>query len=252
MSILSFIFDTTRRELIRTRGIVGRINALGPEMEQLTDEQIRAKTEEFRDRLAHGETLDDLLVEAYALVREATWRILGNRQIRFRVYREGLAVPEDVIVPLDEGDKYEVRLKQQELRYDREKFMAHFDVQMVGAILLHWGRVTEMRTGEGKTQVAVLALYLNALEGKGAHLLTHNDYLAKRDRDWMAPIFESLGLTVGAIQHDISHEERQEAYACDITYATNSEVGFDYLRDNTVDYSDWLVLRDVNFAIVDE
>ncbi|HUU54769.1 MAG TPA: preprotein translocase subunit SecA [Armatimonadota bacterium] len=252
MSILSFIFDATRRELMRARGIVGGINALGPEMQQLTDEQMRAKTDEFRDRLAHGETLDDLLVEAYALVREATWRVLGNRQIRFRVYREGLAVPEDVILPLQDADQYEEQLQAQRLRYEREKFMAHFDVQMVGGILLHWGRVAEMRTGEGKTQVAVLALYLNAIEGKGAHLLTHNDYLAKRDRDWMAPIFESLGLTVGAIQHDISHEERQEAYACDITYATNSEVGFDYLRDNTVDYADWLVLRDVNFAIVDE
>ncbi len=252
MSILSFIFDSTRRELARARGIVGRINALGPEMEKLTDEQVRAKTEEFRDRLARGETLDDLLVEAYALVREVTWRQLGGKQVRFRVFREGLAVPEDVILPLGEADKYEVRLKQQDVRYEREKFMAHFDVQMVGAIMLHWGRVAEMRTGEGKTQVAVLALYLNALEGKGAHLLTHNDYLAKRDRDWMAPIYESLGLTVGVIQHDLDHEERQEAYGCDITYATNSEVGFDYLRDNTVDYADWLVLRGVNYAIVDE
>jgi len=252
MSILSFIFDATRRELIRARGIVGRINALGPEMQQLTDEQMRAKTDEFRHRLAQGETLDDLLVEAYALAREATWRVEGGRQIRFRVYRENLAVPEEVILPFGQADEFEDRLKQQGARYEREKFKAHFDVQMVCAILLHWGRVAEMRTGEGKTQVAVPVLYLNALEGKGAHLLTHNDYLAKRDRDWMAPIFESLGMTVGAIQHDISHEERQEAYACDITYATNSEVGFDYLRDNTVDYADWLVLRDLNFAIVDE
>jgi preprotein translocase subunit SecA len=123
---------------------------------------------------------------------------------------------------------------------------------MICAIMLHWGRVTEMRTGEGKTQVAVPALYLNGLEGKGAHLLTHNDYLAQRDRDWMAPIFELLGMTVGAIQHDMSHEERQEAYRCDVTYATNSEVGFDYLRDNTVEWAERLVLRDVHYAIVDE
>jgi len=252
MSILSFLFDSTRRELIRARGIVGRINSFGPDMEKLTDEQMRSKTDEFRDRLSRGETLDDLLVEAYALVREATWRILGRRHIRFRISRDGFAIPEDVILPLDEADAYENNLREQNARYEREKFMAHFDVQMVGAIMLHWGRVAEMRTGEGKTQVAVPALYLNAIEGKGAHLLTHNDYLAKRDRDWMAPIFESLGLTVGVIQHDMGHEERKEAYGCDITYATNSEIGFDYFRDNTVDYSDWLVLRELNYAIVDE
>ncbi len=238
--------------MARARGIVRRISAFGPEMRELTDEQMRAKTDEFRDRLARGEMLDDLLVEAYALVREATWRQLGNRQIRFRVYRDESRIPEEVILPLGEADHHERRLEAEGLRYEREDFMAHFDVQMIGAIMLHWGRVAEMRTGEGKTQVAVLALYLNALEGKGAHLLTHNDYLAQRDRDWMAPIYESLGLTVGAIQHDMSHEERQQAYACDVTYATNSEVGFDYLRDNTVDYADWLALRDLHYAIVDE
>ncbi len=152
-----------------------------------------------------------------------------------------------------ETDAFEAKLKPQGLHYDRERFMAHFDVQMIGAIMLHWGRIAEMKTGEGKTQVAVPALYLNALEGKGAHLLTHNDYLAKRDRDWMAPIYESLGLTVGVIQHDMDGPTRRhEAYRCDITYATNHEVGFDYLRDNTVDYAEWLVLRDLHFAIVDE
>jgi preprotein translocase subunit SecA len=252
MSILSFVFDSTRRDLARARGIVRRINARGPEMRALSDEQMRGKTDEFRDRLARGETLDDLLVEAYALVREATWRQLGNRQVRFRVYRDESRIPEEVILPSEEADHQERRLEADGLHYEREDFMAHFDVQMVGAIMLHWGRVAEMRTGEGKTQVAVLALYLNALEGKGAHLLTHNDYLAQRDRDWMAPIYESLGLTVGAVQHDMVHEERQQAYACDVTYATNSEVGFDYLRDNTVEYADWLVLRDLNYAIVDE
>ncbi len=229
-----------------------RINAFGPEMEGLTEEQFREKTDKFRKRLANGETLDDLMLEAFALVREATWRVLGNRQVRFRAYREGRLTPEDVILPMAEADEFEDRLKSEGVRYERERFMAHFDVQMIGAIMLHWGRVAEMRTGEGKTQVAVLALYLNGLEGKGAHLLTHNDYLAKRDRDWMAPIYEMLGLRVGVIQHDMTPQERQEAYACDVTYATNSEVGFDYLRDNTVDYADWLVLRDVNYAIVDE
>ena len=221
-------------------------------MQQLTDEQMRAKTDEFRDRLARGETPDDLLAEAYALVREATWRALGSRQVRFRVYRDGNAVPDDTILPLSEADAFEAKLKPQNLRYDRERFMAHFDVQMIGAIMLHWGRIAEMKTGEGKTQVAVPALYLNALEGKGAHLLTHNDYLAKRDSEWMRPIYESLGLTVGVIQHDMDGDEKYEAYRCDVTYATNHEVGFDYLRDNTVDYAEWLVLRDLNYAIVDE
>ena len=252
MSILSSLFDSTRRDLARARSLVERVNALGPEMEGLSGEQMRAKTNEFRERLARGETLDDLLPEAYALVREATWSVLGGRQVRFRVYREGRVLPEDAIGSSEEADHVEQRLRAEGLRYERERFMAHFDVQLVGAIVLHWGRVAEMRTGEGKTQVAVPALYLNALEGKGAHLLTHNDYLAKRDRDWMAPICEMLGLTVGVIQHDMSSEERQAAYHCDITYATNSEVGFDYLRDNTVEYAEWLVLGDLNYAIVDE
>jgi preprotein translocase subunit SecA len=252
MAILSYLFDSTHREIARARGLVARTNELGPQMAQLSDEQMRAKTDEFRDRLARGETLDDLLVEAYALVREATSRQLGNRQVRFRIYREGKAIPEEAILPPSEADQFEGRLVAQRLRYDRERYMAHFDVQMIGAIMLHWGRVAEMKTGEGKTQVAVPALYLNALEGKGAHLLTHNDYLARRDRDWMAPIYQSLGLTVGVIQHDMEPAERQEAYDCDITYATNTEVGFDYLRDNTVDYADWLVLRELHYAIVDE
>ncbi len=252
MSILSLLFDSTQRELSRARGIVARINELGPQTAQLTDEQMRAKTDEFRDRLAGGATLDDLLVEAYALVREATWRQLGKRQVRFRIQREGRSVPEDVILSEYEADRLEAQLRTQGAKFERERYMAHFDVQMVGAILLHWGRIAEMKTGEGKTQVAAPALYLNALEGKGAHLLTHNDYLARRDRDWMAPIYESLGMTVGVIQHDMEPEDRQAAYDCDITYAVNSEVGFDYLRDNTVEYADWLVLRDLHYAIVDE
>jgi preprotein translocase subunit SecA len=246
------MFDSTRRDLARARGLVEQIGALGPRMQELNDEQMAAKTAEFRDRLTHGETLDDLLPEAFALVREATWRVLGNRQWRFLVWREGRVLPEITILPLAEADRLEEELRRQGVRFERERYMAHFDVQMIGAIVLHQGRVAEMKTGEGKTQVAVPALYLNALEGKGAHLLTHNDYLARRDRDWMGPIYELLGLTVGAIQHDLSPEDRKAAYECDITYATNSEVGFDYLRDNTVDYADWLVLRDLHYAIVDE
>jgi preprotein translocase subunit SecA len=253
MSALAFMFDSTRRDLARARRLVEVINRLGPEMEGVTEEQMRAKTDEFRDRLAHGASLDDLLPEAYAMVREATWRVLGRRQVRFRAYHEGRMLPEEAVVPFAKADAYEAQLKQRGLKYMRERFMLHFDVQMVGAIMLHWGRVTEMRTGEGKTQVAVPALYLNALEGRGAHLLTHNDYLAKRDRDWMAPIYEMLGLTVGAIQHDeLEPELRRAAYDCDITYATNHEVGFDYLRDNTANYAEELVLRGLHYAIVDE
>jgi preprotein translocase subunit SecA len=252
MAILSYLFDSTHRELGRARGLVARINELGPQMAQLTDEQMRAKTDEFRDRLAHGETLDELLVEAYALVREATWRVEGGRQVSFRVHREGQPLPEQLLLPQAEADAFEQTLRAQGLRYLRERYKAHFDVQLIAAIMLHWGRVAEMKTGEGKTQVAAPPLYLNALDGKGAHLLTHNDYLARRDRDWMAPIYQSLGLTVGVIQHDMEPAERQEAYDCDITYAVNTEVGFDYLRDNTVDYADWLVLRELHYAIVDE
>ncbi len=253
MSVLSAIFDSTRRDLRRAQGLVEEVSSFGPAMQPLSEEQMRAKTDEFRDRIARGETLDDIMAEAYALAREATWRVLGNRQVRFRVYQEGRALPEDTILRVDEADAFEQKLKGQNLRYARERYMAHFDAQIIGALMLHWGRVAEMKTGEGKTQVAVPALYLNALEGKGAHLLTHNDYLARRDRDWMAPIYEMLGLTVGVIQHDVlDPPSRQVAYACDITYATNHEVGFDYLRDNTADGADELVLRDLHFAIVDE
>jgi len=253
MSVLSLIFDSTRRDLRRAQGLVEEVNGFGAAMQQLTEEQMRAKTDEFRDRLARGETLDEIMAEAFALVREATWRILGNRQVRFRAYHEGRALPDDHIVPVSRADEREQTLKSQGLRYTRERYMAHFDVQIVGAMMLHWGRIAEMKTGEGKTQVAVPALYLNALEGKGAHLLTHNDYLAKRDRDWMGPIYEMLGLTVGVIQHDVLEPEfRRAAYACDITYATNHEVGFDYLRDNTEDIPENLVLRDLHYAIVDE
>ena len=178
-----------------------------PEMEKLSDEELRGKTDEFKKRLAEGETLDDILPEAYAVVREASKRTIGLR---------------------------------------------HFRVQLIGGVILHQGRITEMRTGEGKTLVSTLPAYLNALEGKGVHIVTVNDYLAKRDAEWMGQIHEFLGLKVGVILNSMGNDERREAYNCDITYATNNELGFDYLRDNMVIYKEQLVQRELHYAIVDE
>jgi preprotein translocase subunit SecA len=186
---------------------VAKINALEPELSKLSDEQLRAKTVEFRERLAKGETLDDLLVEAFAVVREAAKRTLGQR---------------------------------------------HFDVQLKGGMVLHSGKIAEMKTGEGKTLVATLPVYLNALEGKGVHVVTVNDYLAKRDSEWMGQIYTFLGLTVGVIVHELDDEQRKAAYACDVTYGTNNELGFDYLRDNMKFRLDAMVQRPFNYAIVDE
>ncbi|GEP60322.1 preprotein translocase subunit SecA [Reyranella soli] len=186
---------------------VAKINALEPELIKLSDEQLRAKTVEFRERLAKGETLDDLLVEAFAVVREAAKRTLGQR---------------------------------------------HFDVQLKGGMVLHSGKISEMKTGEGKTLVATLPVYLNALEGKGVHVVTVNDYLAKRDSEWMGQIYTFLGLTVGVIVHELDDEQRKAAYACDVTYGTNNELGFDYLRDNMKFRLDAMVQRPFNYAIVDE
>ena len=176
-------------------------------MEQMSDKDLKAKTEEFKRRLTEGETLDDILVEAYAVVREAGKRVLGMR---------------------------------------------HFRVQLIGGVILHQGRITEMRTGEGKTLVSTLPAYLNALEGKGVHIVTVNDYLAKRDAEWMGQIHEFLGLTVGVVLNDLDNDERRNAYNCDITYATNNELGFDYLRDNMVIYKEHLVQRPLHYAVIDE
>ena len=187
--------------------LVHKVSALEPAMQQLSDQALRDKTIEFRERLAKGQKLDDLLVEAYAVVREA-----GRRTVNMR----------------------------------------HFDVQILGGIVLHQGKIAEMATGEGKTLVATLPLYLNSLAGKGCHLVTVNDYLARRDRNWMGPIYESLGLTVGVIQHDMKPPERQIAYRSDITYGTNNEFGFDYLRDNMVANLEDRVQRELHYAIVDE
>ncbi len=197
----------SERELKRITPIVDRIEALEPEMKALNDEQLKAKTAEFKKRLAEGETLDDIMPEAFAVVREASVRVLGMR---------------------------------------------HFRVQLIGGIVLHQGRIAEMKTGEGKTLVATLPVYLNALEGKGVHVVTVNDYLARRDSEWMGKIYNFLGLSVGLIVHGLDNAERRHAYACDITYGTNNEFGFDYLRDNMVTYKKDMVQRDLHYAIVDE
>ena len=208
MGILSkFVGTHSEREVKRVLPIVDKIESLEPDFEKLSDEELRDKTREFKSRLAGGETLDDILPEAYAAVREAAKRTIGMR---------------------------------------------HYRVQLIGGVILHQGRITEMRTGEGKTLVATLPAYLNALEGKGVHIVTVNDYLAKRDAEWMGQVHEFLGLTVGCILNSMDNDERREAYNCDITYATNNELGFDYLRDNLVIYKEQLVQRELNYAIVDE
>ncbi|HPI24123.1 MAG TPA: preprotein translocase subunit SecA, partial [Spirochaetota bacterium] len=206
--ILSLFFGTKHeRDIKRLTPLVQRINALEPDMKKLSLDEMRSKTAEFRRRLERGETLDDLLPEAFALAREASLRTLGMRP---------------------------------------------FDVQLMGGVVLHEGKISEMKTGEGKTLVATMPVYLNALSGKGAHVVTVNDYLARRDAEWMSPIYTGLGLTVGIIQHDMDPYARQEAYACDITYGTNNEFGFDYLRDNMVEHKSLRVQRPLNYAIVDE
>ena len=208
MGIIEKISGThSHNELKRTYPIVDRIEALAPAMEALSDEELKGKTKEFKDRLNEGETLDDILPEAYAVVREAAWRSIGMR---------------------------------------------HYRVQLIGGIILHQGRIAEMRTGEGKTLVSTLPAYLNALSGKGVHIVTVNDYLAKRDAEWMGKVHEFLGLTVGVILNGMDNKERRAAYDCDITYVTNNELGFDYLRDNMVIYKEQLVQRGLNFAIIDE
>lgn len=208
MGLFEKIFGThSEKELKKIGPIVDAIEALDEKMQALSDEELKAKTQEFKDRLAAGETLDDILVEAFAVVREAAYRVLG---------------------------------------------MKHYRVQLIGGIVLHQGRIAEMRTGEGKTLVSTLPAYLNALEGKGVHVVTVNDYLAKRDAEWMGQVHEFLGLKVGIILNSSTTDERREAYNCDITYVTNNELGFDYLRDNMVIYKEKLVLRDLHYCVIDE
>ena len=208
MSALTKIFGThSDRELKRITPLVDKVESYRDGMKALSDEELRGKTKEYKERLEKGETLDDLLPEAYATVREAASRVLG---------------------------------------------MEHYRVQIIGGIILHQGRIAEMKTGEGKTLVSTLPAYLNALEGKGVYIVTVNDYLAKRDSEWMGKVHKFLGLTVGVVLNDMSNDERRDAYNCDITYITNNELGFDYLRDNMVIYKEQLVQRGLHYAIIDE
>ena len=208
MGLLQKIFGThSENELKRIYPIVDEIEALGPQMEQLSDEELKNKTQEFKSRLKDTETLDDILPEAFAVVREAAGRTLG---------------------------------------------MKHYRVQLIGGIILHQGRISEMKTGEGKTLVSTLPAYLNALTGEGVHIVTVNDYLAKRDAEWMGQVHEFLGLTVGVVLNSMDNDERRAAYNCDITYVTNNELGFDYLRDNMVIYKEQLVQRGLKYAVIDE
>ena len=208
MGFMEKVFgDLNEKEVKKVSKIADKVMAHEAEMEALSDEELRAKTAEFKERIAGGETLDDILPEAFAVCREGAWRSLG---------------------------------------------MKHFYVQVIGGIVLHQGRISEMKTGEGKTLVATLPAYLNALEGKGVHVVTVNDYLAKRDMEWMGKLYTFLGLTVGCVIHGITEEERRAAYQADITYGTNNEYGFDYLRDNMVTYKEQMMQRELNCAIVDE
>ena len=208
MNVFSKVFGThSQREVKRIMPLVEKTEALRPEMQKLTDEELRDKTREYKKRLEEGATLDDLLPEAFATVREAAKRVLG---------------------------------------------MEHYRVQIIGGVILHQGRIAEMKTGEGKTLVSTLPAYLNALEGRGVHIVTVNDYLAKRDAEWMGKVHEFLGLTVGVVLNDMKPEERRAAYGCDITYVTNNELGFDYLRDNMVIYKEQLVQRELHYCIIDE
>lgn len=208
MGLMEKIFgDLNVKEVKKIEKVVDKIEALDAEMQALSDEELQAKTPEFKKRLKEGESLDDLLPEAFAVCREAAFRTLG---------------------------------------------MKHFRVQLIGGVALHQGRIAEMKTGEGKTLVATLPVYLNALEGKGVHVVTVNDYLAKRDCEWMGKCYTFLGMSIGCVVHGIEDDERKDAYQADITYGTNNEYGFDYLRDNMVTYREEMTQRELNFAIVDE
>ena len=207
MNILKKMFDHEYKELRKFTKQADEIVALEDEISKLTDTELQNKTAEFKERLKNGETLEDILIEAFAVAREASFRIIGEK---------------------------------------------HFYVQILGALAIHYGNIAEMKTGEGKTLTSVLPAYLNALEGKGVHIITVNEYLASRDAEWMGGIHRFLGLTVGVNTRDLSPKEKQEAYNCDITYSTNNEVGFDYLRDNMVVHKEDRVQRPLNFAIIDE
>ncbi len=207
LNVLRNLFDDNAKEVKRMQRTVDQINELEPAIASLTDSELRAKTQEFKERLAADETMEEILPEAFAVVREASRRVVGMRP---------------------------------------------FDAQLMGGIVLHQGRIAEMKTGEGKTLVATMPAYLNALTGQGVHIVTVNDYLARRDSEWMGGIYRFLGLSVGLIVHGLEPNERLEAYGADITYGTNNEFGFDYLRDNMVMRAGDMVQRELNYAIVDE
>ncbi|MDZ5034158.1 DEAD/DEAH box helicase, partial [Clostridium perfringens] len=208
MGFLEKVFGSySEREVKKLQKVADKIEELDESMQKLSDEDLKAKTDEFKKRIQNGETLDDILPEAFAVCREAAWRVLG---------------------------------------------MKHYRVQLIGGMVLHQGRIAEMKTGEGKTLVATLPLYLNALTGEGVHLITVNDYLATRDVEWMGRLYNFLGLSTGCIVHGLTSEQRRAAYGADITYGTNNEFGFDYLRDNIVIYKEEKVQRKLNFAVVDE
>ena len=199
--------DYSKKEVKKVKKTADKVLALEEKYASMSDKELTSQTDILKGRLANGETLDDILPDAFAVCREGAWRVLG---------------------------------------------MKHFPVQIIGGIVLHQGRIAEMKTGEGKTLVSTLPAYLNALEGKGVHIVTVNDYLAKRDAEWMGKVHEFLGLTVGVVLNDMKPEERRAAYGCDITYVTNNELGFDYLRDNMVIYKEQLVQRDLHYCIIDE
>ena len=202
-----FLGDNNDKEIKRLQKMVDKINALEAGLQNYTDDKLASSTDRFRERLQAGETLENILPEAFAVCREASRRVLGMR---------------------------------------------HFDVQLMGGMCLHEGKIAEMKTGEGKTLVATLPVYLNALEGKGVHMVTVNDYLARRDSEWMGQLYNFLGLSVGLILHDMDFPERKHAYSCDVTFGTNNEFGFDYLRDNMVVHEEQMVQRPLHYAIVDE
>ena len=205
--IKKFVGTRNDREIKRIQSYVDAVNALEDEIKKLSDDQLIAKTSDFKGRLVNGSTLNEILPEAFAVVREASMRVLGMR---------------------------------------------HFDVQIIGGVVLHEGKIAEMKTGEGKTLMATLPVYLNALTGKGVHVVTVNDYLATRDSEWMGKVYKFLGLSVGMIYHDIPEDERKAAYSSDVLYGTNNEFGFDFLRDNMKFSNDQMVQRELNFSIVDE
>ena len=270
LGLVKNLFDYNKKELVRIDKIVNKVNAFSDSIGVLDDQDLAAKTGEFRERLENGESLDDLLPEAFATARESAdrrctpgglWSIFfwDDEELKSKIRDKAvLDMVREVRVRMQQGETPE-RIHLPASFYDtvrgleiRGTRMRPFDMQIVGGIALHEGKIAEMKTGEGKTLSAVMPVYLNALSGRGVHVVTVNDYLAKRDAEWMAPIYKFLDLSVGVIQHDIPNDERRDAYGASITYGTNNEFGFDYLRDNMVTYQEHMVQRGHVYAIVDE